>query len=252
MLVEPPFSTYTSGQLYFLFDKVTALPVERIRTSVLEQTDMPHFGARYGFADLNDYDVLIMPGANPDNLKQLFAEKSLAKLKGWVNRGGILIATEGAATFLTKEKSGFTDVKLLEVKKDSSENAKYLAFADQEDYHGKKRIPGTALNAHIDASNPLAFGMPDHLFALKFGNLALAPSPNFETVGYYSKNENELLASGYASKDNLKHLAGNAFAGVKNMGKGKIVFFLDNTQYRMFWRGPSRMMQNAVMLLKNN
>ena len=95
MLVEPPFSTYTSGQLYFLFDKITELPVERIRTSVLEQTDMPHFGSRYGFADLNDYDVLIMPGANPNNLKKLFAKNSLAKLKDWVNRGGILIATEG-------------------------------------------------------------------------------------------------------------------------------------------------------------
>ena len=185
-------------------------------------------------------------------MKKLFAKNSLAKLKDWVNRGGILIATEGSATFLTKEKSDFTDVKLLEVKQDSSENAKYLAFADQEDYHGKKRIPGSALNAHIDASNPLAFGMPNNLFALKFGSLALAPSPSFQTVGYYSKNENKLLASGYASQENLKHLSGNAFAGVKNMGKGKVVFFLDNTQYRMFWRGPSRMMQNAVMLLRNN
>lgn len=252
MLVEPPFSTYTSGQLYFLFDKITALPVERIRTSVLEQTDLPRFGSRYGYADLNDYDVLIMPGANPNNLKNLFAKKSLAKLKDWVSRGGVLVATEGAAIFFTKEKSGFTDVKLLEVEKDSSENAKYLAFADQEDYHGKKRIPGAALNAHIDATNPLAFGMQDNLFALKFGSFALAPSPSFQTVGYYSKDVNDLLASGYASQENLKHLSGNAFAGVKNMGKGKVVFFLDNTQYRMFWRGPSRMMQNAVMLLKNN
>ena len=108
------------------------------------------------------------------------------------------------------------------------------------------------MNAHIDNSNPLAFGMSDHLFALKFGTMALKPSPSLETVGYYSKNENELLASGYASNENLKHLSGNAFAAVKQMGKGKIVFFLDNTQYRMFWRGPSRMMQNAVMILKNN
>ncbi|MFP4096530.1 MAG: hypothetical protein ACLFUB_18755, partial [Cyclobacteriaceae bacterium] len=28
-----------------------------------------------------------------------------------------------------------------------------------------------------------------------------------------------------------------------------VVFLIDNTQYRMFWRGPSRMVQNAVMLL---
>jgi hypothetical protein len=33
------------------------------------------------------------------------------------------------------------------------------------------------------------------------------------------------------------------------MGEGQVVFLVDNTQYRMFWRGPSRMMQNAVMLV---
>ena len=252
MLVEPPFSTYTSGQIYFLFDKITELPVERVRTSILEQTDMPRFGARYGYADLNAYDVLILPGASDGNLKKIFGKKGLAKLKSWVNAGGVLIGTEGAATFFTKEKSGLTDVGLIELKRDSSEAAKYLAYKDQEDFHGKRRIPGAALNAHIDNSNPLAFGMSDHLFALKFGTMALKPSPNLETVGYYSKNQNELLASGYASNENLNHLSGNAFAAVKKMGKGKIVFFLDNTQYRMFWRGPSRMMQNAVMILKGN
>ncbi|MEM6964054.1 MAG: M14 family zinc carboxypeptidase [Bacteroidota bacterium] len=250
MLVEPPFSNYTSGQIYFLFDQVTELPVDRIRTSMLEQTDMPRFGRRYGTANLFDYDVLILPGASTGNLKKIFKEKSLAKIKSWIQQGGILIGTEGAAEFFTKEKSGLTDVKLLEVDKDSSEVVKYLRYKDQEDHYGKRRIPGAALRANIDNSHPLAFGMSDYLFALKFGTNALAPSPNLETVGYYVKDVNSLLASGYASEENLKHLSGNAFAGVRKMGKGKVVFLLDNTQYRMFWRGPSRMMQNAVMLLR--
>ena len=33
------------------------------------------------------------------------------------------------------------------------------------------------------------------------------------------------------------------------MGEGEVVFLVDNTQYRMFWIGPARMMQNAVMLV---
>lgn len=61
--------------------------------------------------------------------------------------------------------------------------------------------------------------------------------------------ETELLVSGYASKENLGRLAGKIAVGVVPMGKGKIVYILDNTQFRMFWRGPSRMVQNAVMLL---
>ena len=135
-----------------------------------------------------------------------------------------------------------------ESKRDSSDALKYLKYADREDFFGKKRIPGSALNTTIDTSNPLAFGMKDQLYSLKFGNNGLLPSGEFETVGYYNK-DNNLLVAGYASQENQEHLRGMAFAGVKRMGEGKIVYLVDNTQYRMFWLGPSRMMQNAAMIL---
>ena len=249
LLVEPPFSTYTCGQIYFLFDKITGLPIERVRTSILKQTAIPNFGARYGIADLDDYDVLILAGGGK-NLKKLFGKEQIKQLTDWVKAGGVLVATESATEFFTAKKSKMTKVHLLEVKKDSSDAALYLSYKDREDFFGKKKIPGSALNAVIDKTHPLAFGMSNHLFSLKFGTKALKPNPEFQSVGYYSKNADKLLASGYATTENLKHLAGNTFAGVQPMGKGKIVFLMDNTQYRMFWRGPSRMMQNAVMLLK--
>ncbi len=250
MLVEPPFNTYTCGQIYFLFDQTTQLPIDRVRASILEQTAIPKFGARYGTADLKNYDVLILPGGSDKNLKKLFGKAQLAALKQWVSEGGVIVTQETSARFFTKEKSGMTNVHLAEMPKDTSETAGYLAFNDRTDYFGKKRIPGAALNAHIDNSNPLAFGMPNQLYSLKFSNDGFKPNPDFQTVGYYNKNADDLLASGYAAKENLDHLAGKVFAGVQPLGKGKIVFLLDNTQYRMFWKGPARMMQNAVMILK--
>lgn len=72
---------------------------------------------------------------------------------------------------------------------------------------------------------------------------------NLQTVGRYLDNADELLTSGYASTENLDQLAGKSWAGVQPFGRGKIVYLLDNPHYRMFWRGPSRMVQNAVMLL---
>lgn len=248
MLVEPPFNTYTAGQLYFLFDQVTALPVERVRTSIFQQTAAPKFGSRYGYADLNEYDVLILPGGG-NNLKKLFGKKQINEIKQWVNGGGVLVATESAATFFTKKSSGMTEVVLSKIPKDTSDVIKNIAFADRRDYNGKKNIPGAALNAILDNTNPLAFGMPDKLFSLKFGSDALLANARFQTVGRYHTDPNELLASGYSNTQNLKHLSGKTFAGVQPIGRGQVVFLLDNTQYRMFWRGPSRMMQNAVMLL---
>ena len=192
--------------------------------------------------------MLILPGGG-NNLEKLFGKKELALLKDWINQGGVVVATESAGSFFTGKKSKLTKVKLLEAKKDSSNQAIYLAYEDREDFNGKKRIPGSALNAKIDITHPLAFGLKPELYTLKFGSAALKPDPDLQTVGYYQKEEGSLLVAGYASEENLKHLTGNTFAGVLPMGRGKIVFLLDNTQYRMFWRGPSRMMQNAVMLL---
>jgi len=248
MLVEPPFDTYTSGQLYFLFDQVTALPIERIRTSTFAQTAIPKMGSRYGYANLHDYDVLILPGGG-SRLKQLFGKAQVKILKDWVSAGGVLIGSESAAGFLTKKAAGLTNVELIKAPKDSTAYAKFIPFADRRDYHGKKNIPGAALNSTLDTTNPLAFGMTRDVYSLKFGSDALKPNPGFQTVGRYAHAPN-LLASGYASASNLQRMAGNAFAGVQPMGQGKVVLLLDNTQYRMFWRGPSRMMQNAVMLLK--
>ncbi len=248
LMVDPPFDMYSCGQIYFLFDRETGLPVERIRTSVLRQTAMPKFGARYGYADLKDYKVLILPGGGT-GLKDLFQKEQLDQLKAWVEGGGVLIAQESAAPFFTDDRSKFTKVKLWEVKPDSSDQARYLPYAQRRDFEGLKRIPGAALNATVDHTNPLAFGMSKVLYALKSGSDALRADRELQAVGRYHTDPAGLLASGYASQDNLRHLAGNVFAGVLPMGQGKVVFLLDNPQFRMYWRGPSRMMQNAVMLL---
>ncbi len=248
LMVDPPFDMYSCGQIYFLFDRETGLPVERIRTSVLRQTAVPKFGARYGYADLKDYDVLILPNGGA-GLKDVFQKEQLDQLKAWVEAGGVLIAQEGAAPFFTDDRSKFTKVKLLEAKPDSSEQARYIPYADRRDFEGLKRVPGAALHATIDHTNPLAFGMDKVLYSLKSGTEALRADREMQTVGRYLADPAGLLASGYASQDNLRHLAGNVFAAVLPMGQGKVVFLLDNPQFRMYWRGPSRMMQNAVMLL---
>lgn len=248
MMVDPPFSSYTGGQIYFLFDWITELPIERIRTTALEQTSLPKQGFRFGGADLKDYDVLILPGGG-SGLKALFGENQQKELKAWVENGGTLIATESAAGFFTKGNSEITAVEMKKSPKDSSDARNYLTYADREDYFGKRRVPGSAMNSFVDTTNPLAFGVKRELFSLRFGNNVLKPSDKFQTVGHYHKDPNKLLVAGYASSENLNHIAGQAFAGVANLGAGKIVYLVDNTQYRMFWLGPSRMMQNAVMIL---
>jgi len=244
LMVDSPFSSYTAGQIWFLFDRWTGFGISRIRSDALR------------YMDMNEYDVIIVPGGW-GGISSAFDSTAQDRLKSWVREGGTLVATENAAEFFSKDRSGFTDVELAKAGKDEEADKEegtidpeaYTRYEAREDTSGLKRIPGSAFKGIIDTSNPLAFGVKDRLYSLKFSDEALVPSTDWQTVGYYDKNANTVLASGYSSQENMQKVAGHAFAGVTEMGSGKVVFLLDNTQYRMFWVGPARMMQNAVMLL---
>ena len=246
MLVEPPFNTYTSGQIYFLFDQEVQLPVDRIRLSQFADTDVPRFGSRYGYSYLDDYDVLILPEAN--GLDKVFGEKGRQKLLDWTKAGGTIIAYGSSATFLNA-KHGFEGIEVLGEEKDSSAAAKTLRYAERTDYYGKQNIPGSALYASVDNTHPLAYGLPESVFTLKFGRQSLVPSTGLQSVGRYGEDAGALLVSGYAPRAALDSLAGNTWAGVLPLGRGRVVYLLDNPHYRMFWRGAGRLVVNGVMLL---
>ncbi|MDX1586668.1 MAG: M14 family zinc carboxypeptidase [Balneolaceae bacterium] len=240
LMVDSPFSSYTAGQIWFLFDRWTEFGISRIRADGLSRLD------------INEYDVIIMPGAR--GLSSVLDSTAQEMLKNWVSNGGTLVATENSAEFLTKNRTGFTNVSLAEADEEETQDdtidpEAYTRYEAREDSSGLERIPGSAFKGIIDDSNPLAFGLGNRLYSLKFSDEALLPDTDWQTVGYYQKDAGTLLASGYASQQNIQKVAGKAFAGVAEIGSGKVVFLLDNTQYRMFWVGPARMMQNAVMLI---
>jgi hypothetical protein len=242
LMVDAPFSSYTAGQIWYLFDQWTGFGVNRIRAGEL------------GSVDLKEYDVLILPGAG--NLGATIDSALVARLRTWVREGGTLIGTESSAAFLGKGGSRLTGVEMVEAEEqDDDEEAAppdpafYTPYEARSDSSGLRRIPGSALRAHLDVTHPLAFGLPAQLYSLKLNTDALEPSEALQTVGYYDREPNAVLASGYASVQNRRKLAGKAFAAVQPVGQGRVVFLVDNTQYRMFWVGPARMMQNAVMLV---
>ena len=102
-----------------------------------------------------------MPGGGK-TLKSLFQKEQQKQIKEWIENGGTLVATESAVNFFTNKESSITEVELKENPKDSSDARKYLTYTERQDYFGKQRIPGSALQAIIDTSNPLAFGLKNN------------------------------------------------------------------------------------------
>jgi len=237
LMMDSPFSSLTAGQLWFLFDQWTEFGISRIRSG------------DFNNIDLNSYDVILMPGMWGNGG---FSESAIERLKTWVRNGGTLIGTEGTGTWLTEGRSGISGAKLFDAEDDESDEVPavaYTRYEDRSDTSGLRRIPGSVFKGIIDNSHPLAFGMPDRLYSVKFSNTSIVPDESYHTVGYYHKDADQVLVSGYSSGENKRNAAGNAFAVVDDMGRGQVVMLLDNTQYRMFWVGPARFVQNAVMLL---
>lgn len=237
LMMDSPYSSLTAGQLWFLFDQWTEFGISRIRSG------------DFNNIDLNSYDVILMPGMWGNGG---FSESAIERIKTWVRDGGTLIGTEGTGAWLTEGRSGISGAKLFDAEDDDSDEVPavaYTRYEDRTDTSGLRRIPGSAFKGIIDNSHPLAFGMPDRLYSLKFSNTSIVPDESYHTVGYYHKDADQVLASGYSSGENKRNAAGNAFAVVDDMGRGQVVMLLDNTQYRMFWVGPARFVQNAVMLL---
>jgi hypothetical protein len=57
--------------------------------------------------------------------------------------------------------------------------------------------------------------------------------------------ENPLL-SGYVSKKNLERFKNSPAAIVSNVGRGKVITFADNPNFRAFWYGTNKLFMNAL------
>lgn len=246
MLVDNPFNTYSAGFIYHLFDKDVAFPLDRIRAGSLKQSALSGVsGSRYGAADLLDYDVLVLPPAS--RLDRVFDKNSKFELMEWVRNGGTLVLNGSSAAWFASDSSLSGGLMKKQTSQKDLSEAENLNYSDRERFRGLDRIPGAAMLTNVDGSDPLAFGMPDHFYSLKFSDDSFKPSERLYSAARYEKDVSVLMSAGYASKDNLSDIAGGTMAGTINMGSGKVILLADDTQYRMFWRGGQRMMINAVM-----
>ena len=122
-----------------------------------------------------------------------------------------------------------------------------LGYADKEAFAGKKRIAGAVFETELDLGHPLAFGFHrDQLPMFRNSDrVMLMPGAPFVTVAKYAKSP---LMAGYTS-DELQKLIGDSAAIVAhNFGRGKVIAFTDNVNFRGYWYGTSRLLSNAIFM----
>lgn len=106
-------------------------------------------------------------------------------------------------------------------------------------------IPGTIFEACLDTTHPLSAGLPENVPVFRQGNLMLEPSTEpGANVALYSERP---LLSGYAGREAIKSLAGSAAVLAFKVGRGHVVLFVDDPNFRGFWYGSGTLFTNAVL-----
>jgi len=230
-------SSTSFGEVWYFFEQEIKYPVTVLDTDYLTNTD------------LSKYDVLIVPSG----FYRLFDEKYLSEVKDWVRGGGRLILIDRALNAFA-DKEGFSlsryaseeEKKSAELKEEKEqEKMKLQRYEDQERNYVSATIPGAIFKVDVDNSHPLAFGYPDHYFTLKNNESRFAYLNDGWNVGVI-KDASRAHIDGFVGARIMDDLDKSLDFGVENMGRGQVVYFVDNPLFRSFWYSAKMLFGNAV------
>ena len=173
-------------------------------------------------------------------------DKTASKIEHWLDQGGTHIGQKSATNWFSDKKWLKADFKSTRKIKLAFETTG-MTYKDQDALKAKQRIAGAVFETQLDLSHPLVFGFSSKTLPM-FRNSALVmrqPDKPFITVARYVKSP---LMAGYTS-DQLQNIIGGSAAIVAhNFGKGKVIGFATNVNFRGVWYGTSRLMSNAIFM----
>ena len=222
ILVGNGISSYDAGEIWHLFDQRYDMKITKIDTDYFSR------------ADLSRYTAIIVPSAR-GSLDKNIAEK----IKGWVTSGGTVIGYKNTAEWFNKnELTKFT------FKKDTL-LAKNISFEQREKFFGAQETGGAIFQTRLDRSHPINFGYKNTTLPM-FRDTNVYIEPAKESFNNPIQYTNDPLLSGYVSEENLELLRNSVPFQVNRMGKGRVIVFTDNTNFRAFWYGTNKLLMNAI------
>ena len=228
MLSGHPTNTLQFGEIWHFFEQQLHYPITILDSEYYDEVD------------LTEYDVLVLPNGWYGNF---FDKSKLQELMEFVENGGKIIAMEGAIKGINGE-NGFK-IKEKEIKKDSLETILPYEDAEREDI--KNAITGAIFKTKVDPTHPLAYGYNDEYFTLKLSDDAFE-NLDTGTVVYLDKDTNPI--SGFAGSEAKKKIENTLVFGVGEVGKGQVVYMVDNPLFRGFWENGKLFFVNALFMVK--
>ncbi len=214
-------SSYEVGEVWHLLDYRMNIPMSLIAIDQLNSVD------------LSKFNTIIMVSGNYSKLK-------VDRISEFVKTGGLIIATKSAGKWLSKNE--ITTVTYVNNKIDSTQQRPYELM---DRYKGAQVIGGAIFETKADLSNPLFYGYAATSIPV-FRNSTIMMERNKNAYANPLMYTGSPLISGYISSINIKKLANTAAVQIDKAGRGTVITFTDNPNFRAFWYGTNRMFLNAI------
>ncbi|RLD27705.1 MAG: zinc carboxypeptidase [Bacteroidetes bacterium] len=230
-------SSLSYGALWHFFEQQLHYPVTSINSE------------NFSRINLDKYNVLILPSGN---YRSILNEAGIEKLQSWIKKGGKVIAIDRALrAFADKKGFGLERFKADEDEdEDEGENKNLIPYADRERENAKQMITGAIFKTKVDNTHPMAFGYSNTYFSLKLGSTSYSLLDKGYNVAHIGNNPNKV--SGFAGSEAIKKLSNTLIFGEERLGKGSIIYMVDNTLFRSFWENGKLFLVNAIFFLNNN
>jgi len=195
-------------------------------------------------AKLKKYNTMVLVSGNYSTLDSV----SVKKIKDWVSQGNTLITISGASKWAIDKKLAKEKLTKKETDTISPKKVQRLPYVDASENIGREQLGGAIFEVDLDITHPLGFGYRDtSLPVYKNNEVFIAPSKNpYATIAKYTQNAH---IDGYISTENYEnYLKPSASLVVSKLGRGRVVLFADNPNFRGSWYGTNRLFLNALFL----
>jgi hypothetical protein len=266
---DQPTNGTSAGETRFVLERQFGYPVTAVRTQQLAS------------ADLSQFNVIILPdaggggrGGAGGGYSSTLGAAGMQRLKAWVSDGGTLIAIAGAVPLLADPAMGLLPIQQEDLAGATAtpgagggrggQNANPSApagrapgrnIATEADYEKAiqpetelpESLHGALVKCRVDPEQWINAGVPANVYAMVSGRSIFSPvridrGVNAVTFG----SPDELLASGYMWDEYRKQLAFKPFVVTARSGRGVVVAFTANPNYRAALDGLNLLFLNAV------
>jgi hypothetical protein len=208
-----------AGAVWQLMDQKLGLAVSAVEPAVLAS------------GSLESYTAVVLASGS-------YSEALAAKLLAWMRQGGTLICAGSAMDWASR--TGLWDLRA----RTPQVRVADLPYGEIAGERGRQEIPGSVFEIGLDATHPLAWGLPGRLWTMRDSNAFYdLPSQPGSVVARYSDKP---LAAGYASPEAIANAPGRSAVLARREGQGALILIADIPHFRAFFTASDMLFVNSL------